>query len=695
MSTATFHLPGHGRDAIPLPHFPTRHQAFLFRAYEYIPVFRLAAFLQIPEAAVRAAAEEMGLTRECPNMVWLEKGYITIIRRMWHLLPYEQLLQLLDMEEQTLALLLKEEDFLGYKLSDKPVCEPVRWRELTEAEKQQTAEIRKIMESLSTEGREPFDFSYDPGTIRFLGKPVFDLRMVYPFSGLYQHAFDVDSNLYCPDEMLEAYRNVGINAVWTQGVLFQLTEFPFAPALSEGHEKRLERLRIFTQRCARYGIKVMLYLNEPRCMPEDFYLQYPHLKGHTAGRDQICLCTSTQEVQDYLRNSVETICRKVPLIGGFFTITRSENLTNCYSHSSRDTCSCPRCQSRPESEVIAEVIRCIEEGAHKVNPEIKVIAWSWRWDECNLEIIEKLPASCILMSQSELDIPYEISGVSGRVLDYSMSIIGPGDRAKAEWKAARKRGLRTAAKVQINTTWEGSTIPALPVYPLIEKHMEGLKAEGVSDLLLSWTLGGYPSQNILHAAKYFYEACETKADTPGQQKAAALFSEAFREFPFHIDVLYHGPQNAGPSTLLFDSPTGYRATMTCFAYDDLDRWRANYPREVLREQFAKLCSKWKEGLDVLAHEPEDQMKIMAHGAYCLFRSSLNQICFYIARDQEDTPSMIAAATDEITVATQMLKLMNREPAIGFEAANHYYFSKGCLCEKVLNCRDIIHRLNNK
>ena len=26
------------RDAVKLTHFPTRHQAFIFRAYEYVPV---------------------------------------------------------------------------------------------------------------------------------------------------------------------------------------------------------------------------------------------------------------------------------------------------------------------------------------------------------------------------------------------------------------------------------------------------------------------------------------------------------------------------------------------------------------------------------------------------------------------------------------------------------------------------------
>ena len=93
-----------------------------------------------------------------------------------------------------------------------------------------------------------------------------------------------------------------------------------------------------------------------------------------------------------------------------------------------------------------------------------------------------------------------------------MSNIGPGEQAKGEWALAKRCGLEVAAKVQVNTTWECSTVPAIPVAPLIEKHVEGIKNEGVRHLLLSWTLGGYPCENIASAAKYFYEKCSYSAE---------------------------------------------------------------------------------------------------------------------------------------------------------------------------------------
>lgn len=691
-------LPPIGAKPIPMPHFPTVHQAFIFRAYEYIPVKKIAALLKTSEENIMAAARDMGLGAPCESDIWLNKGYITIIKAMWHILPYAQLLELLEMDEETFAVILREEDFLDIKLGSKPDCEPVVWRELTAQEAAATEKLRAIVEPIDISGAPEFDFTYDVGEMKFSGKQYFDMRMVYGFSSLYLHALDEDSRTYCPDSMLESYRKVGVNAIWIQGVLFQLTKFPFAPHLSEGYEARLARLKDLTERCDKYGIKVYLYMNEPRSMPENFYEKYPHLKGHNAKDDKVCLCTSTKEVQDYLTNGIESICRAVPLIGGFFTITRSENPTNCYSHSSPETCTCPRCSQKTVGEVVGQTIACIERGAHKVNPAIKVIAWSWAWNEENLEIIEALPDNVVLQSQSELHVPYNIGGVKGEVVDYSMGIIGPGERAKKEWRAAKARGLETSAKVQINTTWEGSTIPAIPIYPHIEKHIREIRDEGVDNLMLSWTLGGYPSRNIMHAAKYFYEHCEGLEQTPEEEQAAAIFTEAFREFPFHIDVAYQGPQNAGPSNPLYLEPTGYDSTMTCFAYDDLKRWRADYPEDVFEDQFAKICDKWSKGLAILEKAlgtPESnpcEMNIMAHSAYSLYKSCLNQIRFYRARARQDKDAMLQLAKEEITCAETMLSMMRLNSAVGFEAANHYYFSKGQLREKILNCYDIIARL---
>jgi len=37
--------------------------------------------------------------------------------------------------------------------------------------------------------------------------------------------------------------------------------------------------------------------------------------------------------------------------------------------------------------------------------------------------------------------------------------------------------------------------------------------------------------------------------------------------------------------------------------------------------------------------------------------------------------------------------MRRNPSIGFEAANHYYYTQGMLKEKILNCEYLMAELN--
>jgi hypothetical protein len=76
------------------------------------------------------------------------RGYISIIRRNWHLLPYSQLLELLDMTPQRMSFSLREEDFLWIKLGSlKPKCEPLRYSPPDGAARRRADEIRCVVEN--------------------------------------------------------------------------------------------------------------------------------------------------------------------------------------------------------------------------------------------------------------------------------------------------------------------------------------------------------------------------------------------------------------------------------------------------------------------------------------------------------------------------------------------------------------------
>ncbi|MBP3633662.1 MAG: hypothetical protein J6J43_03710 [Oscillospiraceae bacterium] len=693
-----FELPKLGKSPTPFPHFPDRVCAFVFRALEFFTYEKIAKILGTTAENIEDLAFSMGIKEEQKSDVWIQKGYITIIRAMWHLLPYEQLLELLEMDADELAVLLREEDFLDIKLGDKPICERLAWKDMAGYD---LSAVKASMESLSLEGKEPFQFEYIKPQVEFSGKEIFGTRMIYLFSGLYQKSFDVDSEEYCSDELLESYQRVGINGIYTQGVLYMLSEFPFEPSLSVGWEQRLARLKKLTERCAKYGIKVYLYLNEPRSMSRAFFEKHPDIMGHVEDEEHVCLCTSTKPVRDYISNAIESICSYAPLLGGFFCITKSENLTNCYSHVSpihkSNVCNCPRCKHKTIGQIVGDFFAAVREGADRVSRDIKVIDFTWDMDslETRFDIIDHLPERVVVESICEASIPYEIGGVKSTLSDYSLNIIGPGERSLAVWRRAKSRGLETSAKLQINTTWECSTVPALPVFNKVDQVMSRLVEEGVDHLQLSWTLGGYPSMNLLYSCRYFFENAKLPQMSENMKKAGESFSRAFSHFPSHMLTAYFGPQNAGPATLFYEKPTGHEATMTCFAYDDLKSWRGIYPEDVFQNQLEALCAQWKEGLRLIENDEDTQTVQMAHASYSLFRSSLNLVKFVRLRDSGGSrKALYDVVLDERENAVNMLALMNQNPAIGFEAANHYYFSRFALCEKVINCDYLLQRYKN-
>jgi len=110
-------------------YFPDRLHEFVWRNWDAVEPIKLAKIIGASVEQVTILAESMGLPRIAvvpPDQK--SRGYITLIRRNWHLLPYEQLIELVEMTPQQLAFTLREDDFLWVKLGRlKPKCEPLRF----------------------------------------------------------------------------------------------------------------------------------------------------------------------------------------------------------------------------------------------------------------------------------------------------------------------------------------------------------------------------------------------------------------------------------------------------------------------------------------------------------------------------------------------------------------------------------------
>ncbi|MBQ3556441.1 MAG: hypothetical protein IJA11_01405 [Oscillospiraceae bacterium] len=814
-------------------HFPTAFQTVIFRLWECVSCAKLAEVLHTTEENVKKAAADMGLGEQIYLDKWHSRGYITILRAIWNVLPYEQILQLLDYTEERLKFILKEDDFLDYKLGEKCDCAPVYYRELTGEEMARTRQIKAAMDKyvapLMARGfEEPFDFfnthRYEPlcagkvgevkvdgswylryptgdalllemiedfrtfaagygvkfaengarGITITLDKSIEDeeyhevtvtkdaitiragtatgalrglyvlenqaertgvfafepmdikrrtrikIRYINSFCGLYTDVLECDTRISFPDELLAAYGRAGVNGVWIQGLLSQLTPNPFMPEQSEGWEKRLKTLADLCNRCARYGVKVYMYINEPRQLPVEFFDAHPDMKG-TMRADSphvATLCSSHERVHQYLRDSMRTLCSAAPNLGGFIVLTQSENNTTCYAngyHKSHNAPKvvhmCPVCAGREMSDTLYDVLSAIHQGVRDVNDKINIILYAWCFSkdfkDGDLErLIGLLPNDMIYLQVSETAMPISIGGVDSLVGDYSLSQVGPSQATKGEWALAKAGGLKTMAKVQVNTSWECAAAPFLPVFGNVDRHISNLVNAGVENLMLSWTHGGYVGENLRIAAAYFFE--DVNADEgdlfdktlkedfgPWADKVKAAsdcFCQAFAQFPFSVQSMYFGPSNTGAGNLFYPEPSGMRATMTCYPYDDVERWRHIYPLEVYQDQYHKLREKWEEGLKLIEDMPDCEFKDMAYYGYTLFACSANQIDYVLQRDgAADAMTMKESVADELEKTRLALEIALRNSAVGYEAANHYYVPRSALTEKIVQCDYLLNR----
>ncbi len=741
LSAALLHaieLPAGGApEPVTFDHFPTRLHACVWRNWTLVPMETLATVAGAEPGELVAMGHAMGL--EGPPAITPEqqrRSYITVIRRNWHLMPYEQLLELLGWDAEEMAYTLREDDFLYIKLGSlKPKCQPVAYEERTPGIREAEARIAGWVKEAFPEGAGiPEDalfafierLSEMPETRRDEPrKSQFDPRFGPSYFALYGDPLledDPEKGSF-PNGYLARLADSGVNGVWMQAVLYKLTPFPWDESLSAHYEKRLENLKALAARAKEQGIGIYLYLNEPRAMPLAFYEERPGLKGVVEG-DWAAMCTSSGEVRDYIRGAVERISREVPELAGFFTISGSENLTNCWSHHQGQ--NCPRCGTREPAEVIAELHQTIYEGIQRSGANIRLIAWDWGWQDHWVEgIVQRLPKEVALQSVSEWSIPVTRGGVDTVVGEYSISTVGPGPRATRHWGFAREHGLKTMAKVQTNNTWELSPVPYIPAVANVAQHAANLRETGVDGLMLSWTLGGCPSPNLEVVAELGADRALSVDDAllkvarnrVGETLAPALveawkaFSAAFSEYPYHSSLVYRAPVQMGPANLLFAQPTGYASTMVGIPYDDLQGWRAVFPPDVFTRQFEKMAQGFQEAIGAvrealqsaqvsLEHRTatEEEMRI-AEVCAVHFQSVANQARFVMHRDalnadpaadtaQQHVDALRALLENEIALAQRMHALQSQDSRFGYEASNHYFYVPTDLAEKVVNCRSI-------
>ncbi len=546
-----------------------------------------------------------------------------------------------------------------------------------------------------------------------INSPTFSPRYVFSYISLLTDVLGQDQVDPFPDGYLNEIFHQDADGVWVYALLQDLVASPVFPEIPHaGSEERLKRLRSMVDRDARHGLKVYLYLNEPRAQPLAFFEKHPDLKGQPEG-DTAALCTSTPEVQAHLRKSFEKLFHDVPGLGGVFVITASENLANCYSHTAKP--SCPRCSKRPAADVIAESIRCMAEGTWAASPQAKFIVWDWSWhgvlgEAAPEQIIAQLPKGVQLMADFERGTQIQRGGITTPVEEYSISVVGPSPRAKIRSAQAKKYGFDFLAKIQLSTTWECGTVPFIPVPALLSRKAEALHSVGVSGVMATWTIGSYPSPNTEAFAVWNWNPSLTETEVLARVAArrygpaAARFavsgwtklSNAFtEEYPF-TQSPYAGPLQQGPSIPLYrrDIPPPYGSATLLNCKDDWQHWSPPWPPAQMAQLLRHLCDRWDEGLADLKRIPEfappDRRRLARQdygvawmvGYY--YRAFADAIDFYQARDAGDEAAMRRIATAQMKPTEDALRLVRSDSRLGWEPELQYFYRPQDVLERLIS-----------
>ncbi len=529
---------------------------------------------------------------------------------------------------------------------------------------------------------------------------------------------DVD---YYPEEYLNKLAHEGVNGLWLTMYFRDLRSSVFSGRGSEA-EKRLAKLRCTARRCLRYGIKIYIFLSEPKffgpshfAIPFEDATDHPELLGGPVGPCRT-FCTSTEAGRRYLTESIEQIFSAVPELGGVINIMLGEDNGSCIARATlAGTDCCPVCARKDYADSYRELAELFTAAIHKYNPNAEFIGWFYAPTQRDnsefmkrmLHIAEKWPDNAALM------LNFESGGTSYQlnkkrvVLDYSLAYIGPSQLFEEMSGAVKKAG----AKIQVGCSHENAAVPFIPVPENLYDKYKFMQEHNVSAVMQCWYFGNYPGLMNKAAGQLSFEPFPENArdflialarpewgrhaDTAAQ--AWDLFSQGYRKFPANIAFEWFGPLHHCIAWPLYlfpeDKPIAPSWTLKNFPEVSGDRIGECLCFHHTIDEALELCSQmselWQQGVAVLENlrpeyvdNPPRLADIdLAQAIGIQMKSTCNLLKFYQLREDmlfrriDHLEEMKAIVKDEIVNTHQMKALCLADSRLGYhsEAEGYLFF----------------------
>ncbi|MBI5096014.1 MAG: hypothetical protein HZB26_26705, partial [Candidatus Hydrogenedentes bacterium] len=271
---------------------------------------------------------------------------------------------------------------------------------------------------------------------------------------------------------------MGYNAVFTAGgSLFELSTSDAIPELKARRaEGSLKANTDSGAEARKYGMKTYCFVNIRQKFPKDdpIFTAHPEIRGALTWKadGEYVLCTEHPLVKQWLTESVEGIFKADPELSGLVLIIGGESFYHCFMRPfgvEKGHTNCPRCEAIGADKVVSNLMNNLAEAAHKVNPKAEVIGWPysavhvWSSDKAQSGMIKLLkPGTGIFTEMEKDEFVEKPEGVKKSLWDYSIDLIGPGDRAKQQIAACKAAGISIYVKSEPEDAYEAPRLPEIP-----------------------------------------------------------------------------------------------------------------------------------------------------------------------------------------------------------------------------------------
>jgi hypothetical protein len=544
---------------------------------------------------------------------------------------------------------------------------------------------------------------------------------------------DVD---YYPEQYLNRLAHEGVNGLWLTIEFRDLAATLFTPDAGQDAERRLAKLRQTVAKCLRYGIRTYIFCIEPRAWEADSPVpqRHPELAGSATSDGKHYFCPSTKAAQQYLYQSVNSIFRAVPELGGLINISHGERATTCLSALSAvgdGRIDCPRCSHQAPWAILHDSLSAMERGMHDAAPGAELVSWlympqargSTHTDLADwvYEIPAHTPKGVILQFNFESGVRRTVFGKELVGGDYWISTPGPSSRFERIAEVARQNQTSVSAKIQTGSSHEVATVPYVPVPSLLYRKFAAMRRLGVSHTMLCWYFGNYPGLMNKAAGELSFEPFPKdedaflrrlasiqwgQDDAPAVVKAWKHFSDGYENYPLTNLFQYYGPMHDGPVWPLLLKPRDAPLAPTWLLGSTLTRkpWPPSGDRigESILEEFTleeateltrRMSGSWDRGVEILRglaprfnDQPERLLDIgVAEALRIQFRTGHNILRFYQQREAmlrmdglerlQVLSQLSDIAREELDLNEALLSLCERDSRLGFhsEAEGYKYF----------------------